>query len=127
MVMVMLLLMAMMMVVLAQGGEDATLQIYMDKALLPVWVMICLIAVLLCMVSIIIIIIIIFTLMLVAQKSLKIIISLLDIFLQSGLFSGLNLGLMSLDQTELKIVQNTGTDAEKGYAAVSLILSMHQF
>ena len=75
MVMVMLLLMAMMMVVLAQGGEDATLQIYMDKALLPVWVMICLIAVLLCMVSIIII-----TLMLVAQKSLKIIISLLDIF-----------------------------------------------
>ena len=79
MVMVMLLLMAMMMVVLAQGGEDATLQIYMDKALLPVWVMICLIAVLLCMVSIIIIIIIIFTLMLVAQKSLKIIISLLDI------------------------------------------------
>jgi len=67
-----------------QGGEDATLQIYMDKALLPVWVMICLIAVLLCM---------------------------------SGLFSGLNLGLMSLDQTELKIVQNTGTDAEKGYAA----------
>ena len=125
MVMVMLLLMAMMMVVLAQGGEDATLQIYMDKALLPVWVMICLIAVLLCMVSIIIIII--FTLMLVAQKSLKIIISLLDIFPQSGLFSGLNLGLMSLDQTELKIVQNTGTDAEKGYAAVSLILSMHQF
>ena len=122
MVMVMLLLMAMMMVVLAQGGEDATLQIYMDKALLPVWVMICLIAVLLCMVSIIII-----TLMLVAQKSLKIIISLLDIFPQSGLFSGLNLGLMSLDQTELKIVQNTGTDAEKGYAAVSLILSMHRF
>lgn len=124
MVMVMLLLMAMMMVVLAQGGEDATLQIYMDKALLPVWVMICLIAVLLCMVSITIII---FTLMLVEKKSLKIIISLLDIFLQSGLFSGLNLGLMSLDQTELKIVQNTGTDAEKGYAAVSLILSMHQF
>ena len=120
MVMVMLLLM----VVLAQGGEDATLQIYMDKALLPVWVMICLIAVLLCMVSITIII---FTLMLVEKKSLKIIISLLDISPQSGLFSGLNLGLMSLDQTELKIVQNTGTDAEKGYAAVSLILSMHQF
>ena len=37
---------------------------------------------------------------------------------QSGLFSGLNLGLMSLDQTELKIVQNTGTDAEKNYASV---------
>jgi len=34
----------------------------------------------------------------------------------SGLFSGLNLGLMSLDQTELKIVMNTGTDEEKRYA-----------
>merc|ERR1719357_227025 len=34
----------------------------------------------------------------------------------SGLFSGLNLGLMSLDQTELKIVMNTGTDQEKRYA-----------
>ncbi len=34
----------------------------------------------------------------------------------SGLFSGLNLGLMALDQTELKIVQNTGTQKEKNYA-----------
>ena len=36
----------------------------------------------------------------------------------SGLFSGLNLGLMSLDQTELKIVMSTGTEEEKGYAKV---------
>ncbi len=34
----------------------------------------------------------------------------------SGLFSGLNLGLMALDQTELKIVQNTGNKSEKSYA-----------
>ena len=34
----------------------------------------------------------------------------------SALFSGLNLGLMSMDQTELKIVANTGTEAEKHYA-----------
>jgi len=34
----------------------------------------------------------------------------------SGLFSGLNLGLMSLDQTELKIVMSTGTETEKNYA-----------
>jgi metal transporter CNNM len=39
----------------------------------------------------------------------------------SGLFSGLNLGLMSLDQTELKIVMSTGTDVEKKYARVSLV------
>jgi metal transporter CNNM len=34
----------------------------------------------------------------------------------SGLFSGLNLGLMSLDQTELQIVMSTGTEQEKKYA-----------
>lgn len=34
----------------------------------------------------------------------------------SALFSGLNLGLMSLDRTDLKILCNTGTEAEKNYA-----------
>ena len=34
----------------------------------------------------------------------------------SGLFSGLNLGLMSLDHTELQILINTGSDNDKSYA-----------
>lgn len=34
----------------------------------------------------------------------------------SGLFSGLNLGLMSLDKTDLKIIMNTGSKSEKNYA-----------
>nr|NP_001104390.2 unextended, isoform F [Drosophila melanogaster]NP_001104391.2 unextended, isoform E [Drosophila melanogaster]NP_001263162.1 unextended, isoform G [Drosophila melanogaster]NP_001288144.1 unextended, isoform H [Drosophila melanogaster]A0A0B7P9G0.1 RecName: Full=Unextended protein; AltName: Full=Putative metal transporter uex; Flags: Precursor [Drosophila melanogaster]AIG63332.1 unextended, isoform H [Drosophila melanogaster]EDP28148.2 unextended, isoform F [Drosophila melanogaster]EDP28149. len=35
----------------------------------------------------------------------------------SALFSGLNLGLMSMDRTELKILRNTGTEKEKKYAS----------
>ncbi|XP_055917082.1 unextended protein [Eupeodes corollae] len=35
----------------------------------------------------------------------------------SSLFSGLNLGLMSMDRTELKILKNTGTEKERLFAS----------
>ena len=43
----------------------------------------------------------------------------------SGLFSGLNLGLMSLDQTELQIVVTTGTESEKNNASTILPVRSH--
>ncbi|BHF59959.1 Metal transporter cnnm2 [Sparganum proliferum] len=44
------------------------------------------------------------------------IILIIVLFFLSGLFSGLNLGLMSLDKTELKIIETAGDPDEKRYA-----------